>query len=74
MTHTGIDCGVQVAPRTVAHITKLAALGGYNTVGFFRVDRGFVAQVAGVDEWSRKVPLNPQQKVGMVPLLTQMCS
>ena len=39
---------VQVAPVTSQHILKLAKLGAYNTVSFFRVDKGFVAQTADV--------------------------
>ena len=38
-----------VAPKTVAHIIKLFRMGGYNTNHVFRVDKGFVAQVQGVD-------------------------
>ena len=38
----------QVAPETSAHIYKLFALGLYDTNHIFRVDRGFVAQVADV--------------------------
>ena len=38
----------QVAPETCAHIYKLFALGLYDTNHIFRVDRGFVAQVADV--------------------------
>jgi len=33
---------------TSQHILKLAKLGAYNTVNFFRVDKGFVAQTADV--------------------------
>ncbi|KAH7285317.1 hypothetical protein KP509_33G022100 [Ceratopteris richardii] len=50
-----------VAPKTVDHITKLVKLGAYNTNHFFRVDRGFVAQVADV-VGGREVPLNPEQR------------
>lgn len=50
-----------VAPKTVAHIQKLASLGCYNTNHFFRVDRGFVAQVADV-VWGREAPLNSEQR------------
>ena len=39
---------VQVAPITARHILKLAKLGAYNSVHFFRVDKGFVAQTADV--------------------------
>ena len=39
---------MQVAPITSQHILKLAKLGAYNTVSFFRVDKGFVAQTADV--------------------------
>ena len=37
-----------MAPVTSQHILKLAKLGAYNTVNFFRVDKGFVAQTADV--------------------------
>lgn len=37
------------APRTTELVTKLLELGAYNTNHFFRVDKGFVAQVAGVE-------------------------
>lgn len=36
------------APQTVELVLKLIELGGYNTNHFFRVDKGFVAQVADV--------------------------
>ena len=39
---------LQVAPVTARHILKLAKMGAYNTVNFFRVDQGFVAQTADV--------------------------
>ncbi|CAI7826272.1 unnamed protein product [Closterium sp. NIES-53] len=51
----------QVAPRTVAHISRLAHLGCYATNHFFRVDKGFVAQVADV-VGGRQVPLSAQQR------------
>ncbi|KAI5077624.1 hypothetical protein GOP47_0007448 [Adiantum capillus-veneris] len=50
-----------VAPVTVDHITKLVKLGAYNTNHFFRVDRGFVAQVADV-VGGREAPLNAEQR------------
>ena len=46
-----------VAPVTVAHILKLVRMGGYNTNEIFRVDRGFVAQVQGVDG-GRRAPMS----------------
>ncbi|XP_024532294.1 peptidyl-prolyl cis-trans isomerase CYP23 [Selaginella moellendorffii] len=49
-----------VAPVTVEHIFKLVRLGAYNTNHFFRVDKGFVAQVADV-VGGRKAPLNEAQ-------------
>ncbi|KAK9707267.1 hypothetical protein RND81_07G185100 [Saponaria officinalis] len=51
-----------VAPKTVEHIFKLVRLGCYNTNHFFRVDRGFVAQVADV-VGGRTVPLNAEQRM-----------
>ncbi|KAK7309765.1 hypothetical protein RJT34_06757 [Clitoria ternatea] len=50
-----------VAPKTVEHIFKLVRLGGYNTNHFFRVDKGFVAQVADVTG-GRSAPMNEEQK------------
>ena len=49
-----------VAPETVAHMIKLGELGAYNTVDFFRIDRGFVAQVSEVSS-GRLIPLDPVQ-------------
>ncbi|KAL9225916.1 hypothetical protein vseg_001790 [Gypsophila vaccaria] len=51
-----------VAPKTVEHIFKLVSLGGYNTNHFFRVDKGFVAQVAAV-VGGRTAPMNAEQRV-----------
>ncbi|XP_010242418.1 PREDICTED: peptidyl-prolyl cis-trans isomerase CYP23 [Nelumbo nucifera] len=50
-----------VAPKTVDHIFKLVRLGCYNTNHFFRVDKGFVAQVADV-LGGRTAPLNEEQR------------
>ncbi|KAL5123253.1 Peptidyl-prolyl cis-trans isomerase CYP23 [Glycine soja] len=50
-----------VAPKTVDHIYKLVRLGGYNTNHFFRVDKGFVAQVADVAN-GRSAPMNEEQR------------
>ncbi|XP_074335701.1 peptidyl-prolyl cis-trans isomerase CYP23-like isoform X1 [Apium graveolens] len=50
-----------VAPKTVEHIYKLVRLGCYNTNHFFRVDHGFVAQVADVGN-GRSAPMNEVQK------------
>ncbi|XP_058777279.1 peptidyl-prolyl cis-trans isomerase CYP23 isoform X1 [Vicia villosa] len=50
-----------VAPKTVDHIFKLVRLGGYNTNHFFRVDKGFVAQVADVAN-GRSAPMNEEQR------------
>ena len=46
-----------VAPVTVAHILRLVRMGGYNSNEIFRVDRGFVAQVQGVDG-GRRAPMS----------------
>lgn len=56
------DCELQIAPLTVAHISKLVALGCYNTNHFFRVHKGFVAQVADCRH-DRIFPLNAEQLV-----------
>ncbi|GAB2297229.1 cytochrome P450 monooxygenase 23 [Dionaea muscipula] len=50
-----------VAPKTVDHIFKLVRLGCFNTNHFFRVDRGFVAQVADV-VGGRTAPMNHEQR------------
>ncbi|KAK7407355.1 hypothetical protein VNO78_09203 [Psophocarpus tetragonolobus] len=50
-----------IAPKTVDHIFKLVRLGGYNTNHFFRVDKGFVAQVADVTN-GRSAPMNEEQR------------
>ncbi|KVH96117.1 peptidyl-prolyl cis-trans isomerase CYP23 [Cynara cardunculus var. scolymus] len=50
-----------VAPQTVEHIYKLVRLGCYNTNHFFRVDKGFVAQVADV-VGGRTAPMNAEQR------------
>eukprot|EP00262_Sarcandra_glabra_P015453 TRINITY_DN4757_c0_g1_i1.p1 TRINITY_DN4757_c0_g1~~TRINITY_DN4757_c0_g1_i1.p1 ORF type:complete len:232 (-),score=35.38 TRINITY_DN4757_c0_g1_i1:82-777(-) len=50
-----------VAPITVEHIFKLVRLGCYNTNHFFRVDKGFVAQVADVVV-GRTAPMNEEQR------------
>jgi cyclophilin family peptidyl-prolyl cis-trans isomerase len=51
-----------VAPKTVEHIFKLVRLGGYNTNHFFRIDKGFVAQVADV-MGGRTAPMNLEQRL-----------
>jgi cyclophilin family peptidyl-prolyl cis-trans isomerase len=50
-----------VAPITVDHIFKLVRLGCFNTNHFFRVDKGFVAQVADV-VGGRLAPMNEEQR------------
>ena len=56
---------LQVAPVTSDHILKLAKLGGYNSNHFFRVDKGFVAQTAGVTG-GRLAQLDRKQRVSLV--------
>ena len=51
----------RAAPKTTALITELLRLGCYNTNHFFRVDKGFVAQVAGV-EGNVLYELNEEQR------------
>jgi cyclophilin family peptidyl-prolyl cis-trans isomerase len=50
-----------VAPVTAAHIFKLVTLGAYTTNHIFRVDKGFVAQVADV-AGGRTAPSNHLQR------------
>lgn len=52
----------EVAPVTAQHIFKLVTMGAYIGNHFFRVDKGFVAQVAEVTS-GRLDPLNSEQKV-----------
>ena len=49
-----------VAPETTAHILEAFRLGLYDGNEFFRVDRGFVAQLQDA-RTGRGVPLNPEQ-------------
>ena len=49
-----------VAPITARHILENFKRGNYDTNHFFRVDRGFVAQVAAVDG-GRAAPMDPYQ-------------
>ncbi|XP_020599369.1 peptidyl-prolyl cis-trans isomerase CYP23-like [Phalaenopsis equestris] len=51
----------EIAPKTVEHIFNLVRLGCYNTNHFFRVDKGFVAQVADV-VGGRTAPMNEKQR------------
>ena len=51
----------EVAPQTVRHILDLARRGLYNTNHFFRVDKGFVAQVADV-VGGRTAPMDAHQR------------
>ncbi|KAK2994656.1 hypothetical protein RJ640_007837 [Escallonia rubra] len=62
-SHGDIEFGFfpNVAPQTVEHIYKLVRSGCYNTNHFFRVDKGFVAQVADV-VGGRTAPLNEEQR------------
>eukprot|EP00245_Coleochaete_scutata_P014726 TRINITY_DN6367_c0_g6_i1.p1 TRINITY_DN6367_c0_g6~~TRINITY_DN6367_c0_g6_i1.p1 ORF type:complete len:241 (-),score=42.17 TRINITY_DN6367_c0_g6_i1:238-960(-) len=50
----------EVAPKTVAHMAKLCRLGTFIDNHFFRVDRGFVAQVADV-VGGRRARMNREQ-------------
>lgn len=50
-----------VAPITVQHILKLGRLGAYNSNHFFRVDKGFVAQIADV-VGGRSLTMDPRQR------------
>lgn len=54
-----------MAPITARHILKLAKLGTYNSVNFFRIDKGFVAQTADVVYGRLEgIGLDAKQKVG----------
>ena len=50
------------APKTVELVLNLIEVGAYNTNHFFRVDKGFVAQVADVSTWRTQGLSNLQQK------------
>ena len=68
--HQQQSSGLQVAPVTSQHILKLAKLGAYNTVSFFRVDKGFVAQTADVVYGRlQTAPLDGRQMV-IIPFLS----
>ncbi|GIL60336.1 hypothetical protein Vafri_14960 [Volvox africanus] len=51
----------EVAPVTSAHIFKLARMGCYTSNHFFRVDKGFVAQISDV-VGGRTIPMNDEQQ------------
>eukprot|EP00958_Prasinococcus_capsulatus_P025816 scaffold4470_cov255-Prasinococcus_capsulatus_cf.AAC.11 len=53
-------CGATCRARS--HAATPSAAGGYDTNHVFRVDKGFVAQVAAVDGWNRKAKLSPAQQ------------
>ena len=50
-----------VAPETTAHVLEAFELGLYTSNHFFRVDRGFVAQVAACSN-GRRLKMNDEQK------------
>jgi len=50
----------EIAPVTAKHIRRLAELGAFNGNHIFRVDAGFVAQVAAVG-FGRELPLDAVQ-------------
>eukprot|EP00899_Mesostigma_viride_P028573 jgi/Mesvir1/8900/Mv02782-RA.1 len=51
----------EVAPKTVEHMLMLFRLGAFNTNHIFRVDRGFVAQVADCLS-GRTAPMDARQR------------
>jgi cyclophilin family peptidyl-prolyl cis-trans isomerase len=51
----------KAAPRTTELVTRLLELGMYNSNHFFRVDKGFVAQVASVDSGRLFQRMNDEQ-------------
>lgn len=57
----------QAAPKTVDHIKRCAELGLYTSNHIFRVDRGFVAQVDGIEN-GRTAPMNAMQRVSVAGL------
>lgn len=62
-----------IAPVTVKHIFKLVTLGAYTGNNFFRVDKGFVAQVQDVNTRAPAVPMNMalrEEAAKKVPLET----
>jgi cyclophilin family peptidyl-prolyl cis-trans isomerase len=56
-----------VAPATVGHFLELVQAGVYNSARFYRIEPGFVAQTALVED--RPTPMTPQQRalLHMVP-------
>lgn len=62
----------KVAPESAANILKAAELGLYNTNHIFRVDKGFVAQIADING-GRTAPMNDVQKVRCFNFLCCAC-
>ena len=56
----------EVAPRTVAQLSKLVQAGLYDSTPFFRLERNFVLQTALVQ--SRSLPLTPDQRALLCPI------
>jgi len=55
-----------IAPRTVEQFLRLVRAGVYDSVYFYRVEQGFVAQTATADD--REVPLTPEQRAIIAPI------
>ena len=55
-----------IAPRTVAQLRRLIAAHVFDSVYFYRVERGFVAQTATADD--REVPLSKEQRSLISPI------
>jgi cyclophilin family peptidyl-prolyl cis-trans isomerase len=56
----------ELAPRTVEQFLKLVRGGVYDSMFFYRVEQGFVAQTAMHDD--RENPLTPEQRALIVPI------
>jgi cyclophilin family peptidyl-prolyl cis-trans isomerase len=54
------------APQTVAQFLRLVQAGVYDSVYFYRVEQGFVAQTATADD--REVPLTDAQRATIRPI------
>lgn len=54
------------APQTVAQFLRLVQAGVFDSVYFYRVEQGFVAQTATADD--RAVPLTDTQRATMRPI------
>jgi cyclophilin family peptidyl-prolyl cis-trans isomerase len=58
----------EVAPRTVEQLLKLARLGVYDSVHFYRLDPGFVLQLTDCNDYNRLTKMSVEQKAAIKKL------